>query len=108
MDTLNSIDPGQALDVAAKALAAVVSLVGLVVAISQWTRPAVLKRRVKWTHETIEHEQNEARLVTLRSMLDNANASLVAGVLVPTWPCQLPLLQAKQQRGARRRYRPGP
>lgn len=85
LDDVNNIDPGEAIDVASKALAAIVSLVGLVVAISQWTRPAVLKRRVKWLRETIEHEQNEARLATLSSMLQNANASLVAGVLVPGW-----------------------
>ncbi|MBX7556504.1 hypothetical protein K1Y78_53740 [Streptomyces sp. tea 10] len=82
---MNSIDPGQAIDVASKVLAAIVSLVGIVVAIGQWTRPAVLKHRVKWLHEAIEQERNEARLATLRSMLDNANASLVAGVLVPGW-----------------------
>jgi hypothetical protein len=85
LDIVNNIDPGQVIDVASKALAAIVSLVGLVVAISQWTRPAVLKRRVKWLHETIEQERNEARLATLRSMLHNANASVVAGVLVPGW-----------------------
>lgn len=82
---MNSIDPAQAIDAASKALAAIVSLVGLVVAVGQWTRPAVLKRRVKWLQETIEHENNEARLVTLRPMLHDANASLVAGVLVPGW-----------------------
>lgn len=82
---MNSIDPAQAIDAASKALAAIVSLVGLVVAVGQWTRPAVLKRRVKWLQETIEHEDNEARLGTLRSMLHAANASLVAGVLVPGW-----------------------
>ncbi len=85
LDIVNGIDPGQAIDVASKVLAAIVSLVGLVVAISQWTRPAVLKRRVKWLYESIEHEQNEARLETLRSMLRHANASLVAGILVPGW-----------------------
>ncbi|MGB3956391.1 MAG: hypothetical protein WBL05_14110 [Brooklawnia sp.] len=78
---MNSIDPAQVIDAASKTLAAIVSLVGLVVAISQWTRPAVLKRRVKWLQETIEHEQNEARLATLRTILHNANASLVAGML---------------------------
>lgn len=82
---MNGIDPAQAIDAASKALAAIVSLVGLAVAVGQWTRPAALKRRVKWLQETIEHESNEARLVTLRSMLHNANASLVAGVLVPGW-----------------------
>lgn len=85
LDTVNVIDPAQAIDVASKTLAAIVSLVGLVVAISQWTRPAVLKRRVKWLYETIEHEQNEARLESLGSMLRHANASLVAGVLVSGW-----------------------
>lgn len=82
---MNAIDPAQAIDAASKTLAAIVSLVGLVVAISQWTRPAVLKRRVKWLYESIEHEENEARLETLGSMLRHANASLVAGVLVPGW-----------------------
>lgn len=82
---MNSIDPGQAIDVASKVLAAIVSLAGLVVAIGQWTRPAVLKRRVKWLYETIEQERNDARLATLRSMLHSATASLVAGVLVPGW-----------------------
>jgi hypothetical protein len=85
LDIVNGIDPSEAIDVASKALAAIVSLVGLVVAIAQWTRPAVLKRRVKWLQETIDHEQNEARLATLGSMLHNANASLVAGVLVSGW-----------------------
>lgn len=82
---MNSIDPAQAIDVASKSLAVIVSLVGLVAAISQGARPAVLKRRVKWLQEAIEHEQNEARLETLGAMLRRANASLVAGVLVPGW-----------------------
>lgn len=90
---MNSIDPSQAIDAASKALAAIVSLVGLLVAVGQWTRPAALKRRVKWLNETIEHEDSEARLVTLRSMLRDANASLVAGVLVPGWKF-LPLTAA--------------
>lgn len=85
LDIVNGIDPAEAIDVASKALAAIVSLVGLVVAIGQGTRPAVLKRRVKWLLETIEHEKNEARLATLRGLLHSANASLVAGVLVPGW-----------------------
>lgn len=85
LDIVNGIDPAEAIDVASKALAAIVSLVGLVVAIGQGTRPAVLKRRVKWLQEAIEHEQNEARLATLESILRNANASLVAGILVPGW-----------------------
>lgn len=85
LSTVSGIDPGEAIDVAAKALAAIVSLVGLIVAVGQWTRPAVLKRRAKWLQEAIEHEQNEARLATLGAMLRNANASLVAGVLVPAW-----------------------
>lgn len=82
---MNSVDPGQVIEVASTALTGIVSLVGLVVAISQWTRPAVLKRRVRWIQEAIEHEQNEARLATLKSILHNANASLVGGVLVPGW-----------------------
>lgn len=79
------MDPAQAIDIASQALAAIVSLVGLVVAVAQWTRPAVLKRRVKWLYESMEHEENEARLETLGVMVRRANASLVAGVLVPGW-----------------------
>lgn len=85
LEIVNSIDPGQAIDLASKSLVVIVSMMGLVVAISQWTRPAILKGRVKWLHETIEQEQNEARLATLRSMLQSANASLVAGALVSGW-----------------------
>lgn len=82
---VNSIDPGQAIDLASKLLAGIVSLVGLVIVMSQWSRPAVLKRRVRWLHETIQYETDEARLATLNAMLHNANSSLIAGVLVPGW-----------------------
>lgn len=85
LDVVSGIDPGQAIDIASRVLAVIVSLVGLVVAISQWTRPAILKRRVTWLQETMKHEQNKVRLGTLALMLQRDNASLVAGVLVPSW-----------------------
>lgn len=61
---MGGIDPGQAIDAASRALAIVVSVVGLIVAVSQWTRPAMLKRRVKWLQEAIQAEQNEVRKTT--------------------------------------------
>ncbi|WJL97208.1 hypothetical protein QSU92_08640 [Microbacterium sp. ET2] len=78
-------DPAQAIDAASRALAVVVSAVGLIVAISQWTRPAILKRRATWLQEAVEVETNEVRKATLRSMLLDANAKIVAGMLVPGW-----------------------
>ena len=82
---MGGIDPGEAIDAASRALAVIVSVVGLIVAVSQWTRPAILKRRAKWLQEAIDSEQNEVRKATLESMLADANARIVAGMLVPGW-----------------------
>lgn len=82
---MGGIDPGQAIDAASRALAVIVSFVGLIVAVSQWTRPAILKRRAKWLQEAVEAEQNQVRKATLHWMLNDANANIVAGILVPGW-----------------------
>lgn len=82
---MSSTEVSQAIEAASRALAAIVSLAGIVVIIGQWTRPAILKRRAIWLRETISHEENESRLATLQSMLRSVDSSLVAGVLVPGW-----------------------
>lgn len=88
---MDGIDPGQAIDAASRTLAVIVSAVGLVVVVSQWTRPAILKRRAKWLQEALETENNESRVATLNSLLQDANAAILAGVMVPGWRF-LPLL----------------
>ena len=81
---VNGIDLGEALDVAARTLAAIVSAIGIIVAVGQWTRSATLKRRQQWLRETTA-ETNKTRKAALRSMLDATSAQLVAGIMVPSW-----------------------
>lgn len=78
-------DLSQALDLSSRALAVIVSAVGLIVAVSQWTRPALLARREKWLREAMAAETNAARQTTLSEMLINTTAQMVAGVKVPGW-----------------------
>ncbi|WP_223628653.1 hypothetical protein [Microbacterium sp. EST19A] len=75
----------EALDLGSRALAVIVSAVGLIVAVSQWTRPALLARREKWLREAMASETNTARRDTLAGMLTDTTAQLVAGVHVPGW-----------------------
>lgn len=82
---MNEFEVGQVLDVAARALAVMVSAIGMIVAVGQWTRPAMLKRRQKWLRETAAAESNKTRKAALTSMLDASSAQLVAGIMVPGW-----------------------
>lgn len=80
---MHGTDLSQALDLSSRALAAIVSAVGLFVALSQWTRPAILSRREKWLREAVGAETNPTRRSTLSTMLIDTTAQLVAGVQVP-------------------------
>lgn len=82
---MDGTDLSQALDLSSKALAVIVSTVGLIVAVSQWTRPALLARREKWLREALAAETNEVRRATLSEMLINTTAQMVSGVSVPGW-----------------------
>jgi hypothetical protein len=82
---VDATDLSQALDLGSKALAIIVSAVGLVVAVSQWTRPAILARREKWLREALEAETHAARRSTLSEMLTSTTAQIVGGIKVPGW-----------------------
>lgn len=82
---MNPADLSQALDLSSRALAVIVSAVGLFVAVSQWTRPAILTRREKWLREAIQAEQNPVRRSTLSGLLTDTTALMVAGIQVPGW-----------------------
>lgn len=75
----------EALDLGSRVLAVIVSVVGLVVAVGQWTRPAILTRREKWLRDAIAAETNKVRRETLAGMLTDTTAQMVAGVHVPGW-----------------------
>jgi hypothetical protein len=79
------LDLGSALDATGRVLALVVSVLGLVVTISQLTRPALLKRREKWLREALAAETEANRLAYLRPRLVDTTSRIVGGMAVPGW-----------------------
>lgn len=77
------IDLTVALDWLSRSLAVLVSLVGLVVAVNQFTLPAILRGREKWLRETLAAETNEHRRVLLQEQLIRTTARLVGRLLLP-------------------------
>jgi hypothetical protein len=78
------IDVGSAFETLAKVLPATVALIGLIVAVSQFSLGARLRRRQTWLREEITFETDSHRIFHLESMLRSASASLVANLLVPS------------------------
>lgn len=77
------IDLTVALDWLSRSLAVLVSLVGLVVAVNQFTLPSILRGREKWLRETLAAETNEHRRVLLQAQLIRTTARLVGRLLLP-------------------------
>lgn len=67
----------------ATALAALASLVGVAVAVDQFTLRARMRRVVAWTNELLDVEEDVHRRGALVRIRDLAAASMVASVLVP-------------------------
>lgn len=80
---MQDIDIGAALDLLSRSLAVAATVVGLAVALSQFTRPAVLRNREKWLRTALAEEKNKHRQALLRELLDRTTARLVAGLLFP-------------------------
>lgn len=64
-------------------LAALASLVGVVVAIDQFTLRARMRRIVTWTTELLDVEEDPQRVDALTLIRDRAAASMVASTLLP-------------------------
>jgi len=74
-----------ALTIIAAFVAVMASSVGVIVAVDQLTLRARLRRTAEVAHELTKHEENQERLVVLRSVHDVAVARLAAGWVVPWW-----------------------
>lgn len=66
-------------------LAVVVSGISLVITVSQFTRPAVLRRREKWLRDAIESESDPQRLAYLEPHLIRVTARIVGVLEVSGW-----------------------
>ena len=73
----------EALDLGSKALAVLVSLIGIIVAIDQLTVGSRLRKREAWARGALEHEKDPHRKGALEAIAVEATARIVGGIRVP-------------------------